>query len=61
MAGDLSTTAASRVLGVHAKTLCRWADEGKVAHWKTPNGQRRFRVEDLEALKAPVAPKTQAQ
>ncbi len=33
---------AARILGVHASTLRRWADEGKIAHRRTLSGRRRF-------------------
>ncbi len=38
----LSLSQASRLLGVHASTLRRWADTGKVACQRTPGGHRRF-------------------
>lgn len=46
----LTPSEAARILGVHADTLKRWADDGKVAYWRTPGGWRRFRREDIEAL-----------
>lgn len=51
MSGDLSTTSAARLLGVHPDTLREWADEGKVPSWRTPGGHRRFRVDDLETFR----------
>ena len=32
-------------------TLTRWADQGKVRYWISPGGRRRYRAEDLEALR----------
>ncbi len=44
----LGITQASEVLGVHPRTLRRWADEGHVPHIQTPGGHRRFLRGDLE-------------
>ncbi len=44
----LGITRASKVLGVHPRTLRRWADEGYVPHVQTPGGHRRFLRGDLE-------------
>ena len=41
------TRVAAKALGVHANTLRKWADEGKIPYEKTPFGQRRF---DLGAI-----------
>jgi excisionase family DNA binding protein len=38
------------MLGVHATTLRRWADEGEVRCLRTPGGHRRFLEEDLRAF-----------
>ena len=38
----LSTTEASRELGVHPDTLRRWADAGDIAAFVTPGNHRRF-------------------
>ena len=51
MAADLSHAEAARELGVHRVTLTRWADQGKVRYWISPGGRRRYRAEDLEALR----------
>ena len=49
--GDaLSLGSAARVLGVSAVTLRRWADAGRIACFRTPGGQRRFRRADLERI-----------
>lgn len=36
------TRVAAEALGIHANTLRKWADEGKIPYEKTPFGQRRF-------------------
>ncbi len=41
---------AARIAGVAVETLRRWANEGKVPSQRTPGGQRRFRVADIEGL-----------
>ncbi len=38
----LSLSEASALLGVHASTLRRWADSGRVPCQRTPGGHRRF-------------------
>lgn len=48
--------AAARMLGVHANTLRRWADEGIVPHIRLPSGYRRFEVEELETFRASMKP-----
>lgn len=35
-------------LGVHANTLRRWADEGKIRYIKTASGQRRYDCSSVE-------------
>lgn len=52
---DLAVSEAAEILGVHPDTLRRWTDDGKVAVWVTPGGQRRYRRSDLDALR-PAAP-----
>ena len=39
---------AGDLLGVSANTVRRWAAYGKIPYQRTPGGQRRFLVEDLE-------------
>jgi excisionase family DNA binding protein len=48
---DLTTPAAAAALGIHPDTLARWAKQGLVPHWRTPAGHRRFRRQDIEALR----------
>lgn len=38
------------VFGVDVTTVARWADDGRLPHFKTPGGRRRFRREDVEAF-----------
>ena len=45
---------AAAMLGVHRDTLRRWAEDGKVPSVATPGGERRYRIEDLDALIAPT-------
>ena len=33
---------AAKLLGVHSKTLSKWATEGKISHIRTLGGHRRF-------------------
>lgn len=46
----LAVTAAAKRVGVTAQTLRRWQAMGLITARRTPGGQRRFRVGDLEAL-----------
>lgn len=48
----LSLGPASRLLGVGADTLRRWADEGRVEAFVTPGGHRRFARRSVERLAA---------
>jgi excisionase family DNA binding protein len=40
------------MFGVDAKTVTRWANEGKLPSFRTPGGHVRFRREDIEPLTA---------
>jgi excisionase family DNA binding protein len=42
---------AARVLGVHENTLRRWEERGLLQAVKLPSGVRRFRTEDVSALR----------
>jgi excisionase family DNA binding protein len=46
----LSLSEASTLLGVHASTLRRWADSGRVPCQRTPGGHRRFSLARLRPL-----------
>lgn len=49
-AGWLSLREASRQMGVSAATLRTWADDGRVASYRTPGGHRRFRADASPAM-----------
>lgn len=36
------------MFGVSVSAVSNWADEGRLPHFRTPGGQRRFRREDVE-------------
>ena len=44
----LSTSEAARHLGVSLSTVRRWSDAGHLTGYRTPGGQRRFTIEQLE-------------
>lgn len=44
----LSTSEAARHLGVSLSTVRRWSDLGHLRGYRTPGGQRRFSVEQLD-------------
>lgn len=44
----LSTSQAARELGVSLGTVRRWSDMGYLQSYRTPGGQRRFSVEQIE-------------
>jgi len=46
----LSTSEAARHLGVSLSTVRRWSDAGYLRGYRTPGGQRRFTVEQLDAF-----------
>ena len=48
----LSITQAAQLLGVHATTLRRWADDGDIPVMLTPGGHRRFSGIEVESFKA---------
>lgn len=47
---------AARILGVHVSSLRRWENEGRLKAIRTPGGQRRFLLEEVE--KAVGVPRT---
>jgi len=47
---------AADILGVSPSTLRRWAAHGRIACQRTPSGQRRFLVDDLERAMRSEAP-----
>lgn len=46
----LNVSQAASYLDVSAASLRLWSDQGKVPVYRTPGGQRRFRVGDLDAF-----------
>jgi excisionase family DNA binding protein len=52
----LSLSEASALLGVHASTLRRWADSGRVPCQRTPGGHRRFNRRKLMQIIEGTAP-----
>jgi len=48
----LSTSEAARHLGVSLSTIRRWSDLGHLRGYRTPGGQRRFSIEQLDAFLA---------
>ncbi len=44
----LTTSEAARHLGVSLSTIRRWSDMGYLQGYRTPGGQRRFSVEQLD-------------
>jgi excisionase family DNA binding protein len=44
----LSTSEAARHLGVSLSTVRRWSDSGHLRGYRTPGGQRRFTIEQLD-------------
>lgn len=47
---------AARILGVSITTLRRWEREGRITPGRTPGGQRRYSIADVEALAAGESP-----
>lgn len=43
---------AARTLGVHENTVRRWEERGLLRAVRLPSGIRRFRPEDVEAMRA---------
>jgi excisionase family DNA binding protein len=51
----ITTREACARLGVHPNTLRRWADDGKIPHYRTEAGQRRYDVDAyLRAAQKPT-------
>lgn len=46
----------AEMFGVTVTTVAEWADAGKLPHFRTPGGQRRFWREDVVALLQPFDP-----
>src|SRR3954469_22236261 len=50
----LTTSEAARHLGVSLSTIRRWSDLGYLRGYRTPGGQRRFSIEQLDEFLAPL-------
>lgn len=46
----VNTTAACEHLGISAPTIRRWIKDGKLKPKRTPTGEFRFRLSELDAL-----------
>ncbi len=46
----LTTSQAAEYLGVSLSTVRRWSDQGHLVGYRTPGGQRRFSLEQLDAF-----------
>ena len=46
----LSVSEAANHLGVSLSTVRRWSDSGHLIGYRTPGGQRRFTLEQLDAF-----------
>jgi excisionase family DNA binding protein len=44
----LTASEAARHLGVSISTVRRWSDAGHLKGYRTPGGQRRFSIEQLD-------------
>jgi excisionase family DNA binding protein len=53
----LTTSEAARHLGVSLSTIRRWSDAGHLVGYRTPGGQRRFTVEQLEKFLDSLQPR----
>ena len=53
----LSVSEAAEHLGFHKATIRRWADKGVLPHFRTPGGQRRFYVDELDSFLASLQPR----
>jgi excisionase family DNA binding protein len=51
MAQLMQVRQAARVLGVHENTLRRWEERGLLRAVRLPSGVRRFRAEDVAAMR----------
>lgn len=46
----LNVGQAADYLGVSAASLRHWSDQGRLPVYRTPGGQRRFRIVDLDSF-----------
>ncbi|MCW3038102.1 MAG: helix-turn-helix protein [Solirubrobacterales bacterium] len=52
----LTTSQAARHLGVSLSTVRRWSDQGHLVGYRTPGGQRRFSIQQLDDFMDSLAP-----
>ena len=52
---------AAAYLGVSPASLRQWSDEGLVRVYRTPGGQRRYRIADLETFIASLVEQPAAE
>lgn len=52
MAELMKVREAAKTLGVHENTVRRWEERGLLRAVRLPSGVRRFRPEDIEAVRA---------
>lgn len=48
----LTTRQVAELFAVHPTTVMAWADDGRLPHFRTPGGHRRYNRADVEALRA---------
>ncbi|WP_304451412.1 BldC family transcriptional regulator [Nocardiopsis sp. YSL2] len=48
----LTATEVAQAFRVDAKTVSRWANEGRISSFRTPGGHRRFHKHEVDALLA---------
>jgi excisionase family DNA binding protein len=53
----LTASEAARHLGVSISTVRRWSDAGHLKAYRTPGGQRRFSVAQLDEFLDSLAPR----
>jgi excisionase family DNA binding protein len=54
----LTTSEAARHLGVSLSTVRRWSDMGYLHGYRTPGGQRRFPVQELDEFVSSLEERT---
>lgn len=45
----------AQLFGVDSDTVARWANAGRLPHFRTPSGHRRFHRADIDALVATLS------
>ena len=53
----LTASEAARHLGISISTVRRWSDAGYLNGYRTPGGQRRFSVEQLDEFLESLRPR----